>query len=206
MQKRREDRKREHDDGRQQDARHLHDRSPDLLGARGGDVLGSLGGGRHLVEFPASSLELRTYSSVLGQERRGKATHVHSGKRDELGLLEELPEDEEDGKDDDGDVRDDHVRHVEVSIEEDSVPVEEGNEQYHLEMRQVRREREKARLVKKTYNKSEVRCVGLERRLVRERRSIDSLSLESVVESEVGEEDRRPSEETRDGGQVGEPS
>ena len=84
------------------------------------------------------------------------------------------------------DVGNDEILRVPVSIEEDGETVEEDDERNHEE--------------------TVVRGVRLERSDEGELGSVDSLRLEPVVESNVGEEDRPPGEETSDGGQVDEPA
>ena len=85
-----------------------------------------------------------------------------------------------------GDVADNEILRVPVSIEEDGESVEEDDDRDH--------------------GQTVVRGVRLEGSDKGELRSIDSLRLESVVESNVSEKNCPPGEETGDGGQIVEPS
>jgi len=90
-----------------------------------------------------------------------------------------LPEDEEDGKDDERDVRNDKVARVPVTVKEHGVTVEDDDEDDPEE--------------------AKVAGIGLERRLEGEVVARDALVLEAVVEADVAQVDARPGNETGDG-------
>ena len=110
---------------------------------------------------------------------------VHVRNMNELGALADLPDEIEHQEYRQADISGDESVHIPMTSQEDLESVQQDD---HCDE-----------------ENSKVRCVGLEGSFIGERITVDIVVLQTMVKSDVGDQDNIPGDETGDRGDVDEP-